>query len=110
MTSNPLLVNLFNFACFTYPHIWQSKFVLYKFPSNGGNKKYGEGLWASDLPVESDKVFYRIIRIPSILLNPTYGNFRGIYTFLPRYGGMLSSNNPMLMIISRQFGNSRFTD
>ncbi len=27
---------------------------------------------------------------------PICGLFRGYYAFLPRYGGMLSSNNPML--------------
>jgi len=30
------------------------------------------------------------------LTNPIYSLFRGLDAFLPRYGGMLSSNNPML--------------
>ena len=34
---------------------------------------------------------------------PICGIYRGYFTFLPRYGGMLSSNNPMLMIISKSW-------
>ena len=62
-----------------------------------------KGLWASDSPVESYKVFYPILESLFFDLSlhiPICSLFRGFYAFCSRYGGMLSSNNPMLYNLS----------